>query len=422
MELNWELVGLLFTSPPSPIEAFRTVRVASLEQVHRRWLSIPRERRPRHPIEPFVEDWQDRTKPIKETHIIVTQERRPPKGQKHMVLGRAPGVLSLICNTPLEVVEVDGEPLVTAAPVGELQRRYRVPRPVQGELFAAPRKLDGRETGGILVEAVARLPLSGDERMPIRAHLLRLGALAYALTGAITLTTSEGAVLLTGRDTPETRALFIDLMWTMRSLAIEGRPGEMWAAADAEPGDPHRIGPPRWWLSKKGLRAYRLTGTLFRRIKGDGRRATRWGTLERTIAGIEGALLWGPTAGRGRGARLPDAVRPVRRGGPGDEVFIPSLQILRLGGDYVPADASGQVRNTLNTRSRRRVEALYDAGYSAERGESEAGDTVEIVRRVRPGRDHGAGIMVRATARLCAAYAGGGERVRLPASRLMDGI
>ena len=416
-----ELDPAFYMSLYLPPYAFRTVHIATLAEVHRRWLAIPKKQRPRHPLEPLIETWQDRSVSLREAHLLVTQERRPPPKQEHLLLGRTPGVLALICNTTLEAVEVDGETLVTSAPDGELRRRYRVQQPEQGELFAAPRTLETRATGGILVEAVARLPLTGDERTPLRAHLLRLGSFAYALTNAVTLTTSEGAMLLTGRDTPKNCALFMDVMWQMRSLAIEGRPGELWAAADAEPGDPHRIGPPRWWLSKSGLRSYRLTGILFRRIKGAGRHGTRWGALERTIAGIEGALLWGKTAGRGRGGRLPDAVRPLRIGGPGPVVFTPWWQVLRLAGDHVPADLTKQVRNTLGQRYKGRVDRLKDVGYfTSEHGTASARDTVEIVRRVRPGRGHEAGIMVRATARLCAAYAGGGERVRVPASRLID--
>ena len=48
-----------------------------------------------------------------------------------------------------------------------------------------------------------------------------------------------------------------------------------------------------------------------------------------------------------------------------------------------------------------------------------AGDTIEIVRQVKGGRGHEAAIVVRATARFCAAYARGGERTEIPASHLL---
>ena len=49
------------------------------------------------------------------------------------------------------------EPLATATPDGELLRRYRVRGAAQGELFPAPRKLDGHATAGAMIEAVACL-------------------------------------------------------------------------------------------------------------------------------------------------------------------------------------------------------------------------------------------------------------------------
>jgi len=413
----------LLAIPPAPygVGAFQNETVASIAEANRRWLAIPKGRRPRHPLEPLVDAWQDRSRPLNETRLIVTQERRPPPKQEPLLLVRTPGILSLLSNTTLEAVEVDGRAIATFEPDGERRRIYRIQHPQQGELFAGPRTLDGRATGGILVDAVARLPLTGDERTPLRFHLLRLGAFAYALTSAATLTTAEGALLLTGRDTPESRASFLDVMSLLRSLVVEGRPGERWAVAEAEPGDPHRIGPPGWWLAKRGLLAYRLTGILCRRIKGDRRSASRWGSLERTIAGIECALLWGRTSGRGRGGGLADTVRAVRKGGPGPIVFIPWWQFLRLAGDYVPADAARQSRNALTQRYKRRVDSLETRDYFTDQsGVASAHDTVEILGRVRPARSREAGILVRATARFCAAYAGAGERVRLPASQLID--
>ena len=397
-----------------------------------RWWSMSRELDgcPKFPLTPIVEAWQRRPLPPQLTHVLVTQERKPPDDAESLTLARMPGVLALTL-TDLEAVPVEGEPLATATPDGELLRRYRVRGAAQGELFPAPRKLDGHATAGAMIEAVARLPLTGDERSPLRADLLRAGAFAYALTGPIEMTTPQASVLLTGRDTPTGRKQALDLLWMARALSINGRDGELWAAFDSEPGTVHRFGPPRWWLDNEGNRAHRLTGALFRRIPGEGRKATRWGSLERTIAGIEGALLWGPTARKGRGGRFPDAVRPVRRGGAGAPVFIPWWQVLRLSGEHVhPVALDDATFNaTLRKRYGRRIDALEAAGYflpmNMETGQpilnaaARAGDTVEIVRRTAGGRHHGAGIEVRATARFCAAYAKGGERIRLPAIHLL---
>ena len=384
---------------------------------HRRWPGGP------HPLAPLMVAWQAwkaaQGDPPDKVHVLVKQERRPPPTTEPLRLARMPGLLALM-QAPLEAVEVDGEPLVSATP--DARCRYRVLPPGQGELFPAPRTLDKRATGGALVEAVASVPLGGDERNPIRADLLRIGTLAYALTGSVRLTPGETSTLIVGSDTPQGREQALTLVWLMRGMAIAPA-GEPWAAFDAEPGAVHRIGPPRWWLDETGPRAYRLVGALFRRIPGEGRKAARWGSLERTLSGIEGALLWGPAAGKGRGGRLPDAVRPVRRGGPGPKVRIPWHRVLRVSGEHVTPEmlADRTATDRLNKRYQRRVDALQAAGYFVPHtnGAAPAGDTIEIVARVKGGRHHEAAIVVRATARFCAAYATGAEQTRLPASHLL---
>ena len=128
-----------------------------------------------------------------------------------------------------------------------------------------------------------------------------------------------------------------------------------------------------------------------------------WGGLHRTLAGLEAALSYGPTGGRGPGARIPSFLQPERRGGPGPAVFVPWDKLLALAGECVPHGGEG--RKTAGRRYRRRVEALVDLGYLTENGEASAADTVEIVER-KPGRRHGteAGVVVRATARFVEAH------------------
>ena len=80
-------------------------------------------------------------------------------------------------------------------------RRYRLAES-QGDLFPGPRKLAGQATAGAIFEAVAFMVLAGAERSPLRADLLRLANLAFALTGQVKLTEAEGALLVAGADTP----------------------------------------------------------------------------------------------------------------------------------------------------------------------------------------------------------------------------
>ena len=187
---------------------------------------------------------------------------------------------------------MDGVPFASAQP--DMKSRWKVSAP-QGDLFPGPRTLARKATAGAVVEAAARLELTGDERSPLRADLVRLAQLGAALTRCIHLTESEGAQLMGGRDTPENRRRFNRSMWAARELAIEMRPGIRWALIDAEPGPINRVGPARWWADQdaEAPLAYRLSGGLFRT-------ATMWGAVERTVAGLEGALTWGPAAGKGR--------------------------------------------------------------------------------------------------------------------------
>ena len=114
---------------------------------------------------------------------------------------------------------------------------------------------------------------------------------------------------------------------------------------------------------------------------------------------------------------------PQRPGGPGLEVFIPWHLLLTLSGEHVPHEVDG--KGTAGRRYRRRVEDLADLGYFVHRQRfSQAGDTVEIVKKVSGGgRGSQAGIVVRASDRFVEAC----QRSQnlktwqaIPASALLD--
>ena len=134
---------------------------------------------------------------------------------------------------------------------------------------------------------------------------------------------------------------------------------------------------------------------------------------------IEAALTWGPTAGRGPGGRLPDYLKPVRKGGPGPEVFIPWRNVLRLAGERAP---DGDASSYLRVRYKRRIDAMRAAGLLVGGQAAPAGDTVEIVRVVDGrGKGRSSGIIVRATDRFVEAYRLGQDSKAwelLPSSRL----
>ena len=390
----------------------------SLADVHAQWLSLPESKRGPHPAAELVRAWRTRPVGADQVHLIVTreQEKHTPDGGDPLMLARVPGLVGLASLSVVEVVEavqVDGEPFATAAPGGEERRRYkRVAEPIQMQLLPYPQTLHGQATAGAFLETLAQGRFSGDLRNPIRADVFRLGTLAYALTSSLRLTESQGAILIGGRDTEENRKRFWRALKCCRYMTVTyGEYGAWYSLlnADGEPGGIATLGPPRWWLNQSGPMAWRLSGGLFVP-------ASKWGAVERTIAGLEGALLWGPSAGKGRRGRLPDNVRPVRPGGPGPEVFVPAWQVLRLSGEDVALENMGAGRE----RYRLRIQALKAAGYFCSRSETaEAGGTVEIVEQRKGGRNHPSGIVIRASARFCAAYADRQE-TRIPAYRAIQ--
>ena len=78
-----------------------------------------------------------------------------------------------------------------------------------------------------MLEAVAQLWMTGDERNPLRGDVLRLGNMATSLTGAVKLSRAEGAILIAGRDSEPNRERFNRAAWGLRGLAYEGRAGAM---------------------------------------------------------------------------------------------------------------------------------------------------------------------------------------------------
>lgn len=366
-----------------------------------------------HPLGFLVSAWQRRPKPPSRRYGLIRQEKKPPKGKEPAKLARTPAIVSLASSSVFEAVEVDGVPFATRRPHCEGVGHYLV-QPHQGDLFSVPRKLAGSPTAGAVLDALANLA-KRDERSPLRADIYRLGTLAFALTGAIELTDSQGAVLVGGRDSPANRVRFNKALWELRCMCVRLPRSKMaWALAVAEPGPVSYLGPAPWMLEIGRGRptVWRYTGVLFRP-------PTKRGVLERTIGGLEGALVWGRTAGRGAGARTSYALRPVRDGGPGPRVFVEWWELLRLAGENVKrsTDPKGPERR----RYDRRVAHLKDKGYfvAQDTGTAEAGDTIEIVGRRLGGRGRSAGIEVRASARWCAVSGTDGKPVRVGADRLL---
>ena len=349
-------------------------------------------------------------------------------GKRPRLLVRSAGLLDVATFSALEV---DGRPVATPSAIdGARLSQYRVLRPKKkpGELFAGPRTLSGEAIGEPVLRALASCELTGDERNPVRGDAYRVSLLGYALSGAALVSEEEGVALLTGKGVTDAgrRRWWKALALTKSLMLTVNEVTEQWVPllnVDAALDGKARIEAPWWWRQQQ---IWRLTGALLRPALADqserGTSLGYWGGLHRTVAGLESALSWSRTAGRGEDGRIPDLLRPeFGESGPGPEVFIPWWKVLALAGEHVNETADG--KGSAGRRYRRRLAALESAGYFyTGRAPAEAGDTVEV-RPVMGGRHRGvSGLMVRASAAMVEAVKKSQNPrswIRLPAKRVL---
>ena len=359
-------------------------------------------------------------RPVTERHLIAVTDRA-----ESIALVRQPAYMTVATLSELEAVAVDGEPFVTAGPDTGLLAHYSArPRAAQRGLpFAGPRRIGEHLIGSPVVRALAAFPLTGDERSPIRGDTLRLAVLGYAATGPMLIDEPTGALLF-GANTEANRKRFWEASRVFHHLELTDPKTGRYVTMGHAPADGRvvSLGAPFWWRGRGEGHRWSLTGRLlgprFDSHRGSGGAAGFQSGLNRTLAGLESALAYSRSAGKGKHGKIPDLLRPIRKGAAGPDTFIPWRALLSLAGEPVPADAEPQ--SVWGRRYRRRVEALTEAGYRvpARGGVAPSGDTVEIVRVV-DGRGHGqvAGVWIRASARFCAAYQDQ-VKTRLPAARL----
>ena len=162
------------------------------------------------------------------------------------------------------------------------------------------------------------------------------------------------------------------------------------------PVDRVTIGPPAWArgrdVGKWTLTAEGSASALARVMVG------KQGLAGRVVTGVEYRLASGYS---GRPGTVPPDLRPANgRRGPGAPVFIGWRDVLRLAGDWW--DETDPAQDAARKRLDRVLATLERRGYFVGenlRREAPAGDSVEIVGRVRGSRNHHAGLTVRASAR-----------------------
>ena len=366
-----------------------------------------------HPLGTIVRAWLKRPRSPENRHLITTANGlvRSPALVSHALLSplESPALVSHALLSPLEIyaVTVDGIPVGSPRPDMRM-RACRRGASEKGEMRSSPRTLGGLPLDDAVLVTLARYPLTGDERSPLRSDSYRLSLFTCALTGSVTLTEREGVQLLTGSDavTEASKRRWWEATKCLRNFVLTIDPdtqewvdfARVWRTAD---GDVSLSPPP--WMMKAGYKRYALSGALFRSAQLDstekqGTTLGYWGSLHRTLAGLEAALSYGTTAGRGRDGRIPDALRPANgRSGPGPAVFVPWRNLISLSGEPVTEEN----KSVENRRYGRRVRGLIEAGYLCNgKSPAKARDTVEIHRVQKGNRWQPGGLWVRATARL----------------------
>ena len=354
---------------------------------------------------------------------------------------RQPAVLNLATLQPIAAHLVDGEPVASNAPAlpaggGDLVLYAPVRcRSEQPRLF--PKTLGGVRIHDLIVSAAAAAK-TWDHRSPALGDLLRTAHLAFALTDGGPIPEAAGSEFLTGINSKTGVRRWHATTETLRKMLItvDRETGRWLPLADVEPdtwdglhrGDTF-VAAPMWWrfgdASQPDWRVFRPSGLLWRTFpKLAGRQphadvAVMFSGLARMLAGWEALLSWSPpVGGRGKTARLPELLRPVRKGGPGPEVFVGWRETMHGAGELVRDD---DARGTDSRRYRRRLQFLVESGYLVAPGAAAAaaGDTVEITKIVRGSKSQEPGVRIRATARFCEAAAGKAEFDYVPATRLL---
>ena len=348
----------------------------------------------KHPVAPLVEAWLDKQRP---DFRDASAERYAGTYTRFPALADAAHVVA---------VHVDGDPFATPTadvPL-KLARLARSPEAEQLDFDGIPRTLGGQPTADLVLATLADWPLTGDERSRLRTDTHLVLTLGYALRPPCpSVSEYDGARWLADVASPNAAHYkrWHDSTLAARGLHVRHPTTGFWlplSGIDRASDGRTILAPPRWWRERgadtKGRLGarWRLTNALALRIHGD-----RDGGLTRTMTGLEAALAYAPATRTGKkGRRGPSRyLVPTRKGGPGPEVEVPWRDVLRLAGEHVTlANAPAAKR-----RYHRRIDALMKAGYAVPPGggESLAGGSVEIVRKVR------GSVVIRASARLCEA-------------------
>ena len=398
-----------------------TTALRPLADVHAGWCAA--DPRPRHPLAPLVDAWQRRPPPVVDGTVTVTRNADAGAG-----MTRRAALVSTLRRVHWRPDEGGAEPLVTGAVVdGE---PMAAPRPDTADLFPVRKRRPRRrfqpgEQRDLPLPVVPPIPhdlrlialadLAGDPIL--QGDVLALLGIAWAADRPLVVTEREGAALLArardGRPRPVQVQHDVPRFWqtayALRALVAwepgpRGEPGGGYRWTDlatvevpaVRPVDRVTIGPPTWARPLAGkwtLTAEASAASIARAVSG------QHGLAGRIVTGIEYRLAAGWT---GRAGTVAPDLRAAGRGraSAGPVVELDWRTCLRLSGDWWD-EADPAADKAARNRFERAVETLRARGYfvGSLRAEAPAGDSAEIVGRIKAARGRPGGLMVRASAR-----------------------
>ena len=406
----------------------RTALLVTMMEVNAAWLEARRDQPSLlHPLTILVHAWQRRAPHLNTATATVTDN--------HTNMTRRVQVVSTVRRVPWTLdaevsgAVVDGEPMAA-------------PRPDPAVLFpmcARRPRLQFRPGEQRTLNLPVVPPLQPDLRLlslqdvtadpnssvVLPGDVLTLLTLAHVADRPLILTEREGTALLVrdrrGKRRPVQRQHDMPRFWRaaarLRSLTLFDPFGSgRWVnlatieVPRIEPVDRVIVGPPSWArgpnVGKWTLTAEGSAAALSRVTSG------KQGLAGRVVTGIEYRLAAGWS---GKPSTIAPNLRPAnprRKTGPGSPVFVHWRDVLRYAGDWWD-ETSPNEDEAARKRFDRVVATLEAHGYfvgDSPRNEAPAGDSVEIVSRVRGGRGRSAGLLVRASARFVEAA----RRAQLP--------
>ena len=372
--------------------------------VHDALLDMPVAARPQHPLAPIVAACLERPRTPQKTTVTaaVGLTRRPE-------LVSTVRRLTWADHESVEAAHVDGEPIAARLPA----LIPDMPKCIRARKRRIFQPADELRLPGVPPVPVS-LRMAALEGLPpaMAGDVLTLMTLAHAVNPpGLRLTDREGAALLSRtRDGGFRRPKDSDIERYREALAM--LPAAVWflddcglwdwreiAIVETFPDGTRNIRPPawvhgannmggRWTLTAEGGAAARS-----RIVAGEG------GAAGRLITGIEYRL---GARFDGRPGIAPDLRPASGKTGPAAHVHLPWREVMRLAGDaWEPGPREDEAARSRFNRAMDRLEA---AGYllpgPGVRGEAPAGDSVEIVERVRGSRSRPARLGVRASARM----------------------